>query len=937
MAEATIHPARWKAVCRRAVLAAVFGAFLLADTPAARAQATPEELRAQAAHAMGKGAFADAVPALSQLVEWFGTSTKEATIAEMETVYFNLGLCHLFLAQFDPAKDVFRTYLKKYRHYARAPMAALYLADSLRYSRDIKGATAAYLEALKTYAAKYTLDERTDLRVGLARCYLSEEQWAEAEPVLIETYRWAPDADRRNWAGSMLAISYLKQGELDKVYRMVPLLLQANSFASRSVAFNVAALERGDELFADEKYRDALWVYRLVYPHDTIGANARSQQERLQFRIELLKRMRNEARRLLRAQEAVSEIAAEVEALEKIPNYDNQLFFRIARSYLEIRRFREACELFYELYQNGPDTSKEECLYLSFVAASRIKPSDRAFARGHEYMKQFRDGAHYDTVSLTLGQLYAAHQNWPKVIEVLTEALAIRPKHEQIGECLFLLGYACFMEERLEESQKHLSRLIKEFPGNDREEEATYWLGMAFLFDRKYEEAQPHFQRVMNTWGEGLYAEDSTFRDATCEFALARYIECERRLLAFVQKYPQSKLLGEAYVMLGDISGTVGENDEAIRRYAEAIQHELNIELYNHACFRTAEMLKDAHRYDDLILFFERYIERNKPESNIPLALYYIGTAHWEKGDKARTLTHYLDAIHRYGRDRKELGIDLILEDWVGRTRNAPEEVAREGWSQIRQLLRTAATERAWGLMLRIERMLLFDPGVTETEKTALRNHLLRPESIDQASTGVLEYILQEAPKAGKPELARMAADEVLKTFPETDVALDARANLAQAAIAEGQVDEAIKHLNIIREVYAASDAAAEALMTLGQLYLDQKRTDEADAAYRDVLGAKTWRSFWPKALFQRGEVARSRGKWAEASAYYERIYILYGGSREWAGKAYLARADCLMRLAEPRKAVELLQAMLADPNLQGQDEVLAAGRAKLEDVQKRM
>lgn len=875
----------------------------------ASAQETYKEIRAAAAAALASGAYEDAIPPLRQLVEWFGDTDKASMKAEMEDVYYHLGLCHLFLAQFKDCRDVFDIYLKKFRYGANASLVAIFIGDTWRYEGKYADALAAYEKALKSY--EYSVDLRTDMLVSMARCHLAEEKWAAAEPFLVEVYRVAPDPHRRNWAAAMLATSYLKDGKPDKVYPMVPLLLQRGSFASRSVALNMAALEAGDELFADDKYRDALWIYRLVYPHDTLRLNAEEQLDLWQRRVRRYQRYLGMARELLRAQETVSEIENEIEAIGKIPNYDAELVFRIARSYMETRRLREASELFYALYRDAPPEKQEECLFLSFLCASRIKPTDRCLARGHEYMERYPAGPHYDAVSLLVGQMYAAEQNWPRVLQVLGKALEISPKHEDITEVLFLLGYASFMEEKLPDAQGHFDRIIREFPGSEREVDALYWLGMSYLFDRKYEPARPAFDRLLQDFGASQYAEDALFRSATCDYGLGAFADAERKLLRFLDRYPDSRLQGEAYVLLGDVAGALGEIEEAVRRYTKGMEGDLNIELYNHAAFRAGEMLRELRKYDDALRHFEAYIARARPESNIPLAIYWIGECHWDKGEPEKTLRLFLDAVERYGQDRSELGIDLILEKWVDRTRGAGRLHAETAWQRARAMLAEALQARRYTLALRLERILMYDAATSEAEKVAMTKFMLREANLPHASAGVLEWIIDAAAAAQQPKLARAAAETLVRDFTETDYALAARKLIAEQSVEAGALDDAIVQYNIIREVYAASDAAADALLTLGRLYRERGDFDNADAAYRDLLGAKEWKERWPEALYGRGELWMARRKFEEAAAYFERIYVLYAAHKAWVGRAYLARAECLAKLGRVRGAIETLDEFL--------------------------
>jgi tetratricopeptide (TPR) repeat protein len=136
---------------------------------------------------------------------------------------------------------------------------------------------------------------------------------------------------------------------------------------------------------------------------------------------------------------------------------------------------------------------------------------------------------------------------------------------------------------------------------------------------------------------------------------------------------------------------------------------------------------------------------------------------------------------------------------------------------------------------------------------------------------------------------------------------------------------EAIRHLGVVREVYASSGEAGQALLILGELFREQRKSKEADAAYKDVLGVKEWRPLWPEALYGRGLVLMQDRKYVEASAYFERIYLMYAGYQKWASKAYLRRAECLERISDRTKAIETLRDMLAHSEFESLPEAAEA------------
>jgi TolA-binding protein len=897
---------------------------------------TPREIRQKAMMALSQGAYEDAIPLLQQLIEMFGKSTKETTIAQMEGIYYTVSCCYFFLGQFSEARDAFEVYLKKYRTGIHAPEAMVYIGDSYRFDGNIEKALKTYFDALRKY--QYYPDLRADIYSSVARCYLAQDKWDKAMPWLLKVYSTAPDYSRRNWAATLLTTAYLKERKLPNVYRLIPYLLLPNSFASRSVALNMAALETGDELFGDEKYRDALWIYRLVYPHDVLMVRSEEYLEYLNKKAERLRRVPDNPRPLMRCQESIAELEGEIKALASIENYDVELTFRMARAYMEIWRYREARDLFIYLYETAEKNYAEQALYLAFTCCTHIRPWDQAFELGREYMKVYPAGEYYDRITITMGQMYAKLQDWPRVIEVLTTALQVSPRHEEAAECMFLIGYASFMEEKFADAVEWLCRMNKTYPGNPREPDGIYWTGMALMFDKNFEEAAIEFDDILLRFPACQYVEDTSFRRAVCDYGMGKFKEAGQRLKVFVAQYPDSKLAAEAYMMLGDVAGVFGELEEAVRCFQQVSKYEnVNIEFYNYSAFRCGEMLNELNNFAGLVEHFKEYIRQNREGSNIPLAMYWVASGMWNLNEREAALEFFRQGIEKYGADRKSLGIDLILEEWVGKTRGVDKTVAKSAWKNLEDMLKKAEAGNQPALALRLKRIFLFEPEVTEERKKALMDSLMKEENITNASPGVLELMIDEASKRSNQTFAVKACEQTVKDFPETDYALSARMILARHFIETKQYDKAIRHLNVVKEVFATSGEAAEALLLLGDLFMKENKFEEADKSFRNILDVRDWRGpLWPAALYGRGECARAQREYEKACAYYERIYVMYGGYKEWAAKAYLARAECLIKLAQYIKAGETLQEMLSLPDLQKLPQAETAQRL-LDNVKRRV
>lgn len=891
-------------------------------------QATIREIRENAFRQFSLGEFADAIPNFTMYIEHMKDVKSSQELMALEPVYYNLALCYFLTADFGQADTAFQAYNKKFPRGTHVHVALVYIADCRRLSGRFDDAIKAYEAALKQF--KYAPDLRTDIYASIARCYLAKDDWSSAKLPLLRAFNSAPDGLRRNRAATLLATAYIKTLTLEKIYPMVPYLLQRDSLAARSIAFNMAALEAGDILFQEERYREAFWLHRLVYPYDEVMVRTEAFLEYLQGRAAYEQRYLTDPRKLMRIQEWIGECEAELKALQEIENYDVDLYYRIARGYMEAQRYREGCELFLHLHAIGGQEKGEEALYLAFICASRILPWDRAYEIGRMYMDKYPSGKWFDELTLMIGQMYAKEQNWPEVIRHFSEVLTLRPNHESAAECLFLLGYAHFMEEQFEQSIVRLKELRSRFPEWEQTDAAVYWTAMALMFNGDYDEAAEDFDLLLTRYAGTTYTEDGAYRRAVCNYALAQYDLADDRLEAFLQNYPKSKLAAEASMMRGDIAGAMGRIDDAVISYQRAMEfpdENLNIELYNHCAFQAGQILYDHERYADVRNHFQRYIDRNREESNLPLAIYWVGKALFQLGEVAGSARFYKDAVIKYGKDRKEVGVDMILDEWVSTTRRLPADQSVAAWDDVMKTVRDSAASGDKVAALRFTRVLMFKPDIVPSAKERLLSALLQPENITNASPAVLETMLDGASARGQTNLAINVASTIISDFTETDYALDARMYLAKVAIdnahaastpenARPYFDEAIKQLTVVREVYATSGEAAQALLLLGKLYREQNKLTEADACYESVLGVRGWSPSWPEALFGRGLCAEARKDFIKATAYYERIYLMYSNYRNWTARAYLQRADALRRAYQDAKAVEVLNEMLKNEDL---------------------
>ena len=160
-----------------AILTALLLVFCITAFSQAEQTRTPRELRAAAGAAMSQGAFSEAIPIIDELIAALGGSKKEDIFRSMEVIYYKLGICYFFSAQFGESEKAFATYLKKYPKGFYLIDANVYTADGYRFLSDFDKALKKYDEILKKFDRLLSRSMRIDVMCSMARCHLAKDRW----------------------------------------------------------------------------------------------------------------------------------------------------------------------------------------------------------------------------------------------------------------------------------------------------------------------------------------------------------------------------------------------------------------------------------------------------------------------------------------------------------------------------------------------------------------------------------------------------------------------------------------------------------------------------------------------------------------------------------------------------------------------------------------
>lgn len=887
------------------------GSFSQAQQDVFKTMATGQ-LKSQTDFLISAGKYQEVIPFIEELLKRLEDSTDQNTISQVERLRYMLAYAYFTQGDLAAATIQFEEYLKKHKdqNILRTTMALDMLANCFFSQGQYDQAVPRFEEML---ASRHTPhDRRRTAKMLLGECFVRLKDWNKAIPLLEEMLRDSSDLEAQGRAAVFLCQGYIELDKAERVFEILPLLEESGSLARYSVEFNLAVLAGADRLMLDGKLDLALPLFLVVAPKRLIENWLNEQTEEIESDRETAKKLGPQGMTtVLNLTSKLKQLEEQREALAGTTSYDEELRARIAQAYFRQGRKWEALWVYDSLIEDFPDTPHaEEAAYAGFALAGTLGMMERAIEFGEQYLERFPKGEQYEDVAYQLCQLYLQAKIFPKVAKVARLVLDSRPDTIFGDRLLFLTGYSLFLEEQFDEAAEMFVEVRKRFPDSESRKDADYWYAMTFLFKGDYKQALDQFRLVAEQHSDSPGGVDAKFREAVCLYALENYPEAKAKLEDFVVHFPQSPQIAEANILLGDIAGNDGRLDDGLKYYQRVESLTLNQSQIDYANMQMGKILDAQEKWEDMASLFTRYFATYGTKGLYTEAIYRIGQAKKNQGDIDGMLTRYLSALTTYGNDRKAIGLDLILRDWMAdytqHYGTAPTEIISKELEKASKLGQESLALR-W-------RMALDKAKLASGEKTSLPS--FAPEDFSNASAAVLIWMAEKSAEANQTDLARKAYQTVLEDFPETEWNESALLNLARMSRKEGDNESAISYYKRLRELFPSSDSAALAYEEEAEIHIEQKEYKEGIALFELILEVKEWRGeIWARALYKIGEAKLAQGNPEEAFGYFQRVYVLYSYFKEWTAKAYLQSAKCLAALGKFEERSKTLKEFISSEN----------------------
>jgi TolA-binding protein len=861
---------------------------------------------------------------------------------QMEPIFYTIGSAYFNAGDYKKAVAAFKKYQEKFPQGVHASEAAFAIAQCSLLTKDYNAAAA-------QFAALEKDPKMRDQALMAQAQALKESGKADQAAAVLEKVGGGELKSPQAIRGAMLlAQSYAQKGIADKAVGTITKLHQNIHLVDNIVELNALTVELGDQLYQKKLYADALECYRAAYRPEQI---VRMQTERIASMQQAMENniaaARADPSRIGQLGATNNQLKADIANaqklladFQKLPNVTPAIYIRLARCFFEIDKKWESIVVSQEILDRFPNAAEREpALFGIIVALADVNQPEKAMARCEEYLRDFKNGPNAETVGYLLGAV-ALQANDPRAAETyFGRMLETQQKGTYREQMRYLLANAKFMGGKHDEAAAEYKKYLSEYPKGQNVEDVNYRLALTALFSGKYEQAMNDLNAYMQKYPQGAFVTDAKYRLAVCKYAASLYDEVIKDCKTWEAEHPNNQQLGEVLSLLADSYAATDREAEAIDVYTRSYKIAATDEVMNYALFAASKLLQKRGEWEKVSKLFTEFIEEKPEHPSVITALYWIGKAKAREGqpDEAKRIT--ADTIKKYIRDPQREPVEMLLTQLAqlcvrkkrpepapeGGAENAeaaaptPTPAPQDPGAELDLLLGEAdkdpnPTAQARVLFAKAELARLRRQPAEEAKNIARIAESFKPEDLSPMLLGrVADHLLE----AKKLDRARDFYQRLMDEYPKSEYIDFAYNGLGEIALQKGDHNKALRYFTDATEKIAASTKLKDVTLGRGKALLAMGNLDEAKKVFEQVAAVREWRGEATAfSVYSLGEIEARRGRWAEANAYFQRVYVGYQKFLPWVAKAYMASGESFEKLGKMQEAANTYRELLRNEKL---------------------
>lgn len=861
-------------------------------------------------------------------------------------------------ADYEKAIGAFKAYLTKFPNAEKVPEIRVGLARATLRAKKYDEAVVLFKE-LEVFPAL-----RDEALLSQAQAHRENSKVPEAIAALEKLI--TPDIVRVPQAGGAITLVelYAEKKESRKAVALLQKLEIKTSLIENPVGLNGLAVKLGDEFLQNGEYADALAAYRTVRSREDVLKILKGRSSRVEAFLEARRKAAlGDPQRLAEVEMANIQIKEALAALrkvlvdfEKLPDFGAALLLRMGRAYYDWEKRWEAIVVYERVLARYPEgKEREPALFGVVVSLADLIQPKRCQKACEQYLKEFKNTPNAGTVGYLAGAVALQVQDFPGAeiaFETMLEKVPNSPFKEEMR---YLLGNARFMQGKFEAAVKDYTKYQTDYPNGERFEEVNYRIGLCAVFKGEYAAAAGLLTAFVKSYPQSILTPDARYRLMVCNYADMKYPEVIAAGEAWVRDYPGHQQEGEIQALLGDSYAAEARLPEAIKAYERSYKVAVTDEVLNYALFETSKHLQKLGKWAEVSKMFEDFVREKPDHPAVISAMFWIGKARAKQGMTEEAKTFLVENLKKYIAEPKREAVEPLLQQLAQLCAKRPRPktpppapavavtpVPAPAPGEPPPATPAPATPPplppydAYAELAKQVLPLEADTNITTKArllyaKAELAKQIRKPEDADaiykemasrfkaeDLSPVILAQVGDFLLSSGDHEKAAVFFTHLKEDFPKSDYLDFAYVGLGEIALGKKQYDKALDLFTDALDKIGASSKLKEGTIGKARALMGLKRYAESKKLFEQVASVREWRGeSTAMAVWSIAELEAQQGHYAEAIAFYRRVFVAYQKYLPWVAKSYLGVAECFDKMGKRMDAIENLREMLRNKKLE--------------------
>ena len=395
----------------------------------------------------------------------------------------------------------------------------------------------------------------------------------------------------------------------------------------------------------------ALEAYRGVYPKDRVveAQKLRVQQYRNAAKQAVI------VNRDLAARDYYNRIAdkeaEKIATIEGRPDLTVTAKVKSAMVYFQLGKHDEARVIFnfVDPYVEDAD-QKKQILYFTTLGYAIQNKVEKAVEKYEAFQTAYKADPMAENLDLVMGSMFLTpgqeFTNPEKAIEFFQRGIETYPNGRYIAELMMQRSTAQVGLGKYDESLKSLQDFLATKPAKELAVAAEFVLGIVYMKTDKTAEAVTAFKSVRDTYSGTPQAEDAAFYVGQLQLA-TDIKESVKELKAFIEKFPNSKLMPEALYALAQGQMNSGEKEEGFKNLEQLAEKFPESAPAPFSYFERARSLAGEQKYEEVATLMKQFTEKYSENDALYQAYDFMAQIQTSQGKGMEAIATYEEFVEK--------------------------------------------------------------------------------------------------------------------------------------------------------------------------------------------------------------------------------------------------------------------------------------------------